>query len=84
MGFCFMGLKNEFETAVVNESPVFDPLKFYCSDEVPMRFISFWLFVSLCRNVSFVLVYMYPNFSDEVRHSKEYSPFKLANFIISS
>ena len=44
MGFCFMGLKNEFETAVVNESPVFDPLKFYCSDEVPMRFISFLAF----------------------------------------
>ena len=25
------GLKNEFETAVVNESSVFEPLKFYCS-----------------------------------------------------
>ena len=24
------GLKNEFETAVVNESSVFEPLKFYC------------------------------------------------------
>ena len=24
------GLKNQFETAVVNESPVFEPLKFYC------------------------------------------------------
>ena len=24
------GLKNEFETAMVNESPVFEPLKFYC------------------------------------------------------
>ena len=26
----FWGLKNEFETAVVNESLVFEPLKFYC------------------------------------------------------
>ena len=30
MGFCAKGLKNEFETAVVNESPVFEPLRFYC------------------------------------------------------
>ena len=25
-----MGLKNEFETAVVNEPSLFEPLKFYC------------------------------------------------------
>ena len=30
MGFCSKGLKNEFETAMVNESTVFEPLKFYC------------------------------------------------------
>ena len=30
MGFCAKGLKNEFETAVVNEPSVFEPLKFYC------------------------------------------------------
>ena len=30
MGFCSKGLKNEFETAVVNEPLVFEPLKFYC------------------------------------------------------
>ena len=30
MGFFSMGLKNEFETAVVNEPSVFEPLKFYC------------------------------------------------------
>ena len=29
MGF-FLGLKHEFETAMVNESSVFEPLKFYC------------------------------------------------------
>ena len=29
MGFCSKGLKNEFETAVVNEPSVFEPLKFY-------------------------------------------------------
>ena len=27
------GLRNEFETAVVNEPSVFEPLKFYCSIE---------------------------------------------------
>ena len=30
MGFFSKGLKNEFETAVINESSVFEPLKFYC------------------------------------------------------
>ena len=30
MGFCSKGLKNEFETVVVNEPLVFEPLKFYC------------------------------------------------------
>ena len=29
MGFCSKGLKNEFETAVVNELSVFKPLEFY-------------------------------------------------------
>ena len=30
MEFCSTGLKNEFETAVVNEPSVFEPLRFYC------------------------------------------------------
>ena len=30
MGFCAKGVKNEFETAEVNEPSVFEPLKFYC------------------------------------------------------
>ena len=30
MGFFSWGLKNEFETAVINEPSVFEPLKFYC------------------------------------------------------
>ena len=29
-GICSKGLKYEFETAVVNEPSVFEPLKFYC------------------------------------------------------
>ena len=28
---CFKGHKNEFETSVVNEPSVFEPLKFYCT-----------------------------------------------------
>ena len=31
MGVVSKGLKNEFETANVNEPPVFEPLKFYCT-----------------------------------------------------
>ena len=30
-GIFFLGLKNEFETAVVNEPSVCEPLKFYCT-----------------------------------------------------
>ena len=30
MGYFSKGPKNEFETAVVNEPSVFEPLKFYC------------------------------------------------------
>ena len=30
MRFCPKGIKKEFETAVVNEPSVFEPLKFYC------------------------------------------------------
>ena len=30
-----MGLKNKFETAMVNEPPVFEPLKFYCISQTP-------------------------------------------------
>ena len=29
-GICSKGLKNNFETAVVNEPSVFEPPKFYC------------------------------------------------------
>ena len=34
MGFFTKGLKNEFETTVVNEPSVFEPLKFYCIYQV--------------------------------------------------
>ena len=33
-GDYFRGLKNEYETAVINEPSVFDPLKFYCIREI--------------------------------------------------
>ena len=39
MEFFSLGLKHVFETAVVNEPSVFEPLKFYCiwyRKEVPM------------------------------------------------
>ena len=37
MGFCTKGLKNEFETAVVNEPSVFEPLKFYCTSNSSIK-----------------------------------------------
>ena len=37
MEICSQGLKNEFETAMVNEPTVFEPLKFYCTNYSPIR-----------------------------------------------
>ena len=67
-GICFKGPKNEFETAVVNQPPVFQPLKFYCIDicreiqntksisSKKYRFLSDVSFLALssssCRDVS--------------------------------
>ena len=36
MGFLSKGLKTEFERAVVNETSVFEPLKFYCISLLPI------------------------------------------------
>ena len=33
-GIFSKGPKNEFDTAVVNEPSVFEPLKFYCNSEI--------------------------------------------------
>ena len=41
-GICSKGPKNEFETAVVNEPSVFQPLKFYCICSVPSLELSVW------------------------------------------
>ena len=38
MGFFPKGLKNEFETAMVNEPSVFEPLKFYCISGYPRSY----------------------------------------------
>ena len=37
---CSKGPKNEFETAVVNEPSVFEPLKFYCIRLAKRKFVS--------------------------------------------
>ena len=39
-GIFSKGLKNEFETAVVNESSVFEHLKVYCTRESAQSFLS--------------------------------------------
>ena len=40
MSFCSKGLKNEFETALVNETSVFKPLKFYPTSDAYHRITS--------------------------------------------
>ena len=47
MGLFSKGLKNEFETDVVNEPSVFEPLKFYCKclmelEYVFVRILQYW------------------------------------------
>ena len=45
-GICSKGPKNEFETSVVNEPSVFEPLKFYCITWVEiLQFIVYFLCV---------------------------------------
>ena len=39
-GICSKGLKNEFETSVVNEPSVFEPLKFYCTLILHIKILS--------------------------------------------
>ena len=39
MGFFFRGFKNRFETAMVNEPSVFEPLKVYSSDKYSKTFM---------------------------------------------
>ena len=47
-GICSTGLKKEFETAVVNEPSVFEPLKFYCSSSTKyMRCALFLVAISV-------------------------------------
>ena len=42
MRFFSKGLKNEFETAMVNESSVFEPLKFYCNRHQKQKVLFRW------------------------------------------
>ena len=44
------GLKHEFQTAVVNEPSVFEPLKFYCRNEG--SHVCVFCFFFLLRNIS--------------------------------
>ena len=46
MGFFSNGFKNEFETAVVNEPSVFEPLNVYCSMRCLALFFFFLFFFS--------------------------------------
>ena len=39
-GICSKGLKNEFETVVVNEPSVFEPMKFYCTNDTLVSIFS--------------------------------------------
>ena len=49
MGFFLKGLKNEFETAVVNEPSVFEPLKFYCTNfGMTVKILSKVLYPLIC------------------------------------
>ena len=55
-GLFSLGLKNEFETAVVNEPSVFEPLKFYCIwKNWQGVLIRAWVFIKI--NTVHVLLY---------------------------
>ena len=52
-GICSKELKNEFETAVVDEPSVFQPLKFYC---IPEMHLCFHINIKCTSNDSVFLV----------------------------
>ena len=56
------GLKNEFETAVVDEPSVFQPLKFYCSVFAVRGKKGF---VSFCKMTKLLSVFQFGVSSDE-------------------
>ena len=47
MRFFSKGLKNEFETAMVNEPSVFEPLKVYCALHLTLQLNTFVIYVLL-------------------------------------
>ena len=57
MGFFSKGLKNEFETAVVNEPSVFEPLKFYCILKIKLGYYNQSLFIQ----IDVLLMYLLEN-----------------------
>ena len=54
MGLFSKGLKNEFETAVVNEPSVFEPSKFYCNSLGDLEKVDGGI-----RNIKFVNTFIY-------------------------
>ena len=59
MGFFSKGLKNEFETAMVNKPLVFEPLKFYCIElktDIPCCPIKMCKTLTMCEKVAYVQV----------------------------
>ena len=61
MGFCAKGIKKEFETAVVNETSVFEPSKVYCIMHCIRLLCNValkWWFIYFCE----LLKEQYPSF----------------------
>ena len=61
MGFFSKGLKNDFETAMVNKPAVFEPLKFYCM----------WWLEQEYKFVFFFMLYIYTRYL-YLQHSFNY------------
>ena len=55
--FFSKGLKNEFETAVVNEPSVFEPLKFYCIKLGKLGKNLFLVQFKACKEIDNMILY---------------------------
>ena len=60
MGICSLGLKNEFETAMVNEPSVFEQLKFYC-----IYLFFYFFFFAVCHEHQFKDKYLFYRFRED-------------------
>ena len=74
MGFCSKGPKNEFETAMVKEPSVFEPLKFYCIPKLSLLSLLTWstVYAYYIQQYMYITLWMGSIGMHRVSHRRHY------------